>query len=145
VKIVGTGPEHRRLEALYGDCAEFLGRVGDRELTELYSRARAVIQPNVEEFGIAAVEAMAAGRPVVALDGGGASETVVNGVTGVLVADDDAMAEVLRSVDFDRFDPELCRLHAGSFSVEAFQSAMRQQVIRAWTKARGGVSSAAAR
>ena len=145
LKIVGTGPEHRRLESLYGDCAEFLGRVGDRELADLYSRARAVIQPNVEEFGIAAVEAMAAGRPVVALDGGGARETVVNGVTGVLVSDDDAMAEVLRSVDFDRFDAELCQLHAGSFSVEAFQAAIRGQVERAWVNARGGVSLRAAR
>jgi glycosyltransferase involved in cell wall biosynthesis len=145
LKIVGTGPDHRRLETLYGDCAEFLGRVGDAELADLYSRARAVIQPNVEEFGIAAVEAMAAGRPVLALDGGGARETVVHGITGVLVPDDDAMAEALRTVDFDRFDPELCRLQAETFSVESFQSAMRAQVTRAWTRARGGVSSRAAR
>ena len=63
----------------------FLGRIGDAELAGVYSRALALVVPNVEEFGIAAVEAQASGRPVLALGAGGALETVVDGETGVLI------------------------------------------------------------
>src|SRR5215207_2150746 len=85
LKVVGTGPELERLRARHGDNAEFLGRVDDDELARLYSRALALVVANVEEFGIAAVEAQAAGRPVVAPAAGGTLETVVSGKTGVLV------------------------------------------------------------
>jgi NTE family protein len=84
IKVVGTGPDLERLQGLHGDHAEFLGRVDDAGLT-LYSRALGLIVPNVEEFGIAAVEAQAAGRLVVAVNAGGARETVIDGTTGVLV------------------------------------------------------------
>src|SRR4051812_24561521 len=102
MNVVGTGPDHERLRTLYGHRAEFLGRVDDRRLAALYGGARAVIVPCVEEFGIVALEAQAAGRPVVAVDRGGARETVVDGRTGVLVPENDvdAMAEALRETDF---------------------------------------------
>ena len=64
IKVVGTGPDLERLKAEYAGSATFVGRIGDEELTGLYSRARAMVVPNVEEFGIAAVEGQAAGRPV---------------------------------------------------------------------------------
>ena len=85
LKVVGTGPELDRLRSAYSQTADFLGRVSDSELATLYSRALALVVPNIEEFGIAAVEAQAAGRPVIAADAGGAQETVINGDTGVLV------------------------------------------------------------
>ena len=132
IKVVGTGPELERLEALYGDTADFLGRVDDAALTDLYARARAVVTPNVEEFGIAAVEGQAAGRPVVALNRGGVRETVVDGITGVLVEDDDGLAEALRDTDFDAFDPSLIVLNAQRFSTAAFQASLRREVERAW-------------
>ena len=70
--MVGTGPERRpACTRLPRARAEFLGRVSDAELAQLYSRARALVLPNIEEFGIAAVEAQAAGRPVVAPAAGG--------------------------------------------------------------------------
>jgi glycosyltransferase involved in cell wall biosynthesis len=132
LKIVGTGPELERLRALYGGHAEFLGRVGDRELAELYSRALALVVANVEEFGIAAVEAQAAGRPVVAPAAGGTLETVVPGRTGVLVppGDADALADALRATDFRRFSPESIREHAQRFSRDAFQDRLRAEVKR---------------
>ena len=72
IKVVGAGPELARLRSTFGDSAEFLGRVSrPSELARLYPRALALVVPNVEEFGIAAVEAQAAGRPVVAVDAGG--------------------------------------------------------------------------
>jgi len=134
VKVVGTGPERERLQALYGDTAEFLGRVGDHELADLYSRARAFVMPNVEEFGIAAVEAQAAGRPVVAIDAGGARETVIDGGTGILVpaGDEGALAEALRHGSFDSFDPSFIADHARNFSVEAFQCGLLAAVEQAW-------------
>jgi glycosyltransferase involved in cell wall biosynthesis len=133
MKVVGTGPEMARLRQSYGAHAEFLGRVDDHSLVELYGRASALVVPNVEEFGIAAVEAQASGRPVVAVDRGGARETVVDGRTGVLVPEDDpdAMAEALRETDFHRFSVEDVLGHARRFSVPVFQERLRAIVARA--------------
>jgi glycosyltransferase involved in cell wall biosynthesis len=129
IKVVGDGPERTSLEARYGDVAEFLGRVDDRELEQLYSRALALVVPNVEEFGIAAVEAQAAGRPVLAVDAGGARETVIPGTTGELVPQSvDAFAEAMRQVDFGRFEARAMRENAERFSVERFIRELRHEV-----------------
>jgi glycosyltransferase involved in cell wall biosynthesis len=132
VKVVGTGPELARLGTLYADTAEFPGRVSDPELAELYARARALVVPNVEEFGIAAVEAQAAGRPVVAAAAGGALETVVDGSSGVLVPpyDVDALAEAMRETDFERFSATWIREHAQNFSTPVFQRRYMAEVSR---------------
>jgi glycosyltransferase involved in cell wall biosynthesis len=129
VKVVGTGPELGRLRARFPD-AEFLGRVTDAELARLYSQARALLVPNVEEFGIAAVEAQAAGRPVVARGEGGVLETVVDGETGVLLArgDVDEFAEALRDVDFDRFDPGTAVANTRRFSTDRFKRQLIAEV-----------------
>jgi glycosyltransferase involved in cell wall biosynthesis len=132
IKVVGCGPDEERLSALYGGTADFLGRVSDERLCELYRHARALVLPNVEEFGIAAVEAQAAGRPVVAAAAGGALETVVDGETGVLVppGDVDALAEALRETDFTAFDGERIRGHAARFSTDAFKQRLTGEVAR---------------
>ena len=132
VKVVGTGPDLGALKARFHGSAEFLGRVSDTELTRLHQGARMFMMANVEEFGIAAVEAQASGRPVVAAAAGGALETVMPGETGVLVPEDDvdAMAEALRYTDFDRFCPEVIRRNAERFSTEAFQSRLRAEIAR---------------
>jgi len=128
--VVGSGPDLERLRALHGERVTFTGRVDDETLVELVCRARAQVVPNVEEFGIAAVEAQAAGRPVVAAAAGGALETVIDGVTGVHVEPGsvDALAEALRETDFERFDPLRVRAHAEGFSAEAFQRRLVKQV-----------------
>jgi glycosyltransferase involved in cell wall biosynthesis len=132
IKVVGSGPDSARLQALYGDSAEFLGRVSDAELVKLYAGALAFVMPNIEEFGIAAVEAQAAGRPVVAADAGGARETVIDGETGVLVPPGDivALSEAIHEVDFSRFSPQRIQRHAAQFSVEAFRSRLSQAVAQ---------------
>ena len=126
IKVVGTGPELGRLRERYGRQAEFLGRVDDAQLARLYSEAAALVVPNVEEFGIAAVEAQAAGRPVVAVDAGGVRETVLRDQTGVLVPDGDpeALARALRG-DLTRFDPREIQAHAQRFRPEAFRLRLR--------------------
>lgn len=130
LKVVGTGPELERLRTLYGDSADFVGRAGDGQLESLYARARALVMPNVEEFGITAVEAQAAGRPVVAAGAGGALETVVDGKTGAHFqpGDADSLAEAMHDTDFDRFDPDTIEANASRFSTERFQRDMRQVV-----------------
>jgi glycosyltransferase involved in cell wall biosynthesis len=140
IKVVGTGPERERLMVRFGATAEFLGRVDDDALANLYAGARAVVIPNVEEFGIVAVEAQAAGRPVVAADGGGARETVVPGRTGILVPPNDvgALAEVLREEDFSDFDPQALVINADRFSAQAF----RRRLIAEITRLTGSPASA---
>jgi glycosyltransferase involved in cell wall biosynthesis len=133
IKVVGEGPDLPRLEQLYdGPGAEFLGGVSDDRLAELYASCLALVVPNVEEFGIAAVEAQAAGRPVVAVSQGGVRETVIDGVTGVLVAGEDAaaLAEPLRDADFDRFDPAAIRANAERFSARSFRRSFAALVAR---------------
>lgn len=122
VVVVGEGPESPRLRARFSDRHYFAGRVSDSRLEELYASARALIVPNVEEFGIAAVEAQASGRPVVGLDAGGLRETVISGVTGELIPEGcpDALAEALRSIDFERYDSEEILRNAARFSGAAF-------------------------
>lgn len=133
LKIVGDGPDRERLESTYTDGIEFLGRVDDRQLEQVYARALALVVPNVEEFGIAAVEAQAAGRPVIALAHGGALETVIDGVTGVHVAGpgSSGFAEAMRETDFTRFDSGRAVANAGRFSVDRFQQRFAQLVASA--------------
>ena len=84
LRIVGTGPEEARLRSLGGRTTRLLGRVDGDELRRLYRGARLFVQPGVEDFGIASVEALAAGTPVVALGRGGVCDIVDDGVHGVL-------------------------------------------------------------
>lgn len=133
IKIVGEGPDLPRLRELYDrPDVEFLGNVSDTRLDDLYSRCIALVVPNIEEFGIAAVEAQAAGRPVVAIDRGGVRETVVDGVTGVLVDGEDAaaLAAPLHDLDFESFDPRAIRANAERFSAASFRQNFKGLVDR---------------
>jgi glycosyltransferase involved in cell wall biosynthesis len=129
IKVVGGGPQLAHLREWGPAHAEFLGRVSDAELEDLYARAAAVIVPNVEEFSIVAVEAQAAGRPVVAFDAGGVRETVVPGTTGILVDSDDPveLGEALAG-DMSQFDPVRIQLHAQQFSKLMFETRMEEVV-----------------
>ena len=131
IRVVGGGPDRDALAAAYPE-AEFVGRVSDTELVELYAQARAVVVPGLEEFGITAVEAQAAGRPVIAAAAGGTLETVIPGVTGELVPldDVDALAGAMRTLDERTFDPSHARANAERFSVAAFRQQLSEYVSR---------------
>lgn len=122
IRVAGSGPELDSLRAAFPE-AEFLGRVGDDALAELYSSARAVIVPSMEEFGITAVEAQASGRPVIAAAAGGALETVLDRETGVLARldDVDSFAQAIREIDSIGFDPKRAVDNAARFSVAVFR------------------------
>ena len=127
LKIVGTGPEEARLRARAGPEVTFLGRVGDAALRDLYRGCRAVIMPNVEDFGITAVEAMSCGRPVVVYGEGGGTESVVDGETGVVfrAPTADALRAAVDSLPALRFNVAALRARAQSFSRARFESRFR--------------------
>ena len=137
ISVVGSGPDHAALQAAHPE-AEFLGRATDEELARLYSSARAVVVPSMEEFGITAVEAQAAGRPVIAAAAGGALETVLDGATGRLVAFDDVegFARAIERLDELDFSPERAVENAERFSVAAFHRRLSAEVTRALESAR---------
>ena len=129
IRVVGAGPHQAALRDAYPE-AEFLGRVSDEDLADLYASARAVLVPSVEEFGITAVEAQAAGRPVIAAAAGGALETVLDGQTGRLARPDDldSFVRAINSIDRLDFDPAYAVQNAGRFSVATFQRRLSARV-----------------
>jgi glycosyltransferase involved in cell wall biosynthesis len=131
IRVVGTGPDHAALSEAYPEV-EFLGRASDEDLAELYAGARAVVVPSMEEFGITAVEAQAAGRPVIAAAAGGALETVLDGSTGLLATldDVDAFKHAIETVDDLDFDPAQAVGNAERFSVAAFKARFSEEVTR---------------
>jgi glycosyltransferase involved in cell wall biosynthesis len=131
--IVGDGPAMRRLRAIAGPTISFEGRVEDRRAAELLARSRALVVTATEEFGIAAVEAQAAGRPVIALDRGGVRETLVEGETGVFFPGPDvaALAEVVAAFDDAAVDPEACVRNAARYSTATFARHLRDEVHQA--------------
>jgi glycosyltransferase involved in cell wall biosynthesis len=135
--IIGTGAEeiHLKLKArAEGKNITFLGRVSEQEKCRWLGRARALIHPQEEDFGITAVEAMAAGTPVICYGAGGARETVIPGVTGVYFDEQtwEALADAVIRFDDAAFDSGRIRAHADQFSRERFEREMREYVNNAW-------------
>lgn len=134
LKVGGTGRDTERLKALAGPTVEFLGFVPDELLPGLMARCKAFLFPGLEDFGIAPVQAMAAGRPVVAFAGGGALDTVIPGQTGELFQAQtvDSLAAVLGGFDAACYDPARLRAHALKFDRAVFARQITAYVERAW-------------
>jgi len=129
--VAGDGRARADAERVAGPTVRFVGRVDDAGLRNLYRRCRAVLMPGVEDFGIVPVEAQACGAPVLALDAGGARDSVVPGVTGELVPVTDGhdeevaiWADRLAAFDGAAFDSRAIRRHADQFSRSRFRQAM---------------------
>jgi glycosyltransferase involved in cell wall biosynthesis len=133
LRIVGTGPEERRLRALAGPTVQFDGWLSAPDLEAAYRDSRALIQAHEEDFGIAPVESLASGRPVVALGKGGAAE-VVTPACGVLYHDptDEGLAAALREFESRSFDPAVLRRRSLEFSRTAYRERMTAALTRAW-------------
>ena len=123
--VVGDGRDRAKLEAISGPSITFLGQVPyGPELLTLYQRCQAFVFPGLEDFGIAPVEAQAAGRPVIAYAGGGALDTVQEGVSGAFFHEQtpEALASVVRGFAAADYDPLACRSNAERFNAETFRS-----------------------
>jgi glycosyltransferase involved in cell wall biosynthesis len=141
--VVGHAPDGRRLRRRAGSTIHFAGRLTDTEVAAAVRGARALVLTCIEEFGIAAVEAQAAGRPVIAKRGGGALETVVDGVTGCFWSDgpDDLAAAVIRFDDAS-VDPRACVRNAQRFDTRNFRRGMLRQIEEARTAGAGAPANA---
>lgn len=132
--VIGDGPDHKRLERLAnklpGRSTTFLTNVNDHEIVDHFQSALGFIMPNMDDFGIVAVEAMAAGTPVVAYNKGGALDYVVPGKTGLLFERQTvkSLAPVLETAMTKSFNYEVIAEHAAQFSVTTFTKNLRDYI-----------------
>ncbi len=121
--VIGDGRDRRALQAMAGPNITFLGHAPLETVRDYIARCRAFIFPGLEDFGITPVEAQAAGRPVIAFAGGGALDTVVDGQTGVLFAEQtpESLMRAVQDCEGIPFDPDAARRNAERFSVQAFE------------------------
>jgi glycosyltransferase involved in cell wall biosynthesis len=141
--VIGDGAA-ARLRAAAGPNVRFLGAVDDATMAAWFARCRALVYPGVEDFGIVPLEAMASGRPVIAYGRGGATETVVDGVTGVLF-DEQTPEALTRAVErfeaMERsFDAAVIRGHAERFGGDRFIEELRRFISGCLAPNRGTVA-----
>jgi glycosyltransferase involved in cell wall biosynthesis len=121
--VIGDGPDRERLQALAGPTVRFLGRQPDEAVSRYASRCRALIFPGEEDFGMAPLEVNAAGRPVVAYAAGGATETVIEDLNGVLFREQtiDSLIEGMEQLEARSWDSVAIRRNAKRYDVDVFQ------------------------
>lgn len=123
LKIIGGGSEYRKLKNMARSNIEFLGELSDKDRNYHLSRCKAFLYPQIEDFGITALEAMASGRPVIAYAGGGALETVVEGETGTFFEEQtwESLAHKILRFDDKHYNKKIIREHAKKFDEEEFK------------------------
>lgn len=141
LKIIGDGPDKKRLKKMAKENIEFLGEVAlDADLAKYYSEALAFIFPQEEDFGIVALEAMASGRPIIAYSKGGALETVVEGKTGIFFNEQSvkSLEEAVKRFKADDFNPDSIRKYALRFDKEIFKEKIIKFVEKEWKEFKKG-------
>ena len=131
LRIVGTGPEKKRLQKMAGPTVTFLEHISDDQLASMYAQCTALVFPQVEDFGLTAVEVQAAGRPVVAFQKGGALETVIPNRTGVFFNEPTiaALAAAMKKVQTLRTTKAVMQKNARRFDKLKFQKEMHKVVL----------------
>lgn len=134
LKVVGTGPELNRLKKMAGPSVEFLGKVSDEELEKLYQKAKALIFPQLEDFGIVPLEAMACGTPVIAYGQGGALETVLPGVGGLHFKEQtlESLKNAIHRFERQAWSPVKVHNSVSHFGSSRFKSELRHEIESAW-------------
>jgi glycosyltransferase involved in cell wall biosynthesis len=132
LKIIGTGPFLNTLRTMARPNVTFLGRLTDVEVADHYAACKALIFPGLEDFGIVPLEANAAGRPVIAFKGGGALDTIVEGVNGIFFREGtaDSLMQAVKSFEDGKynFQPLEIRRHALHFDKKIFKAKLGQYV-----------------
>jgi len=136
LKIVGTGIMEEDLKKRAKNNIEFLGSVSDEELKNLYSECEALIFPQIEDFGITAIEAMASGRPVIALEEGGAIDSIIPNKTGIFFKKQ-TIPQLKKAIERyqeikGKFDKHLIREHAKQFDEKAFEKKLMNHLEKTW-------------
>jgi glycosyltransferase involved in cell wall biosynthesis len=139
LKIVGTGPDLRKLRRKAGPNIAFLGQVPAEDLRALYRKARALILPGEEDFGITAVEAQACGTPVIAFGRGGTLESIVAGQTGLFFSEltSSSLRAALDKFRGLKFNETAIRLNAERFSRRTFRDKLAAYLEQKWTEFKG--------
>jgi glycosyltransferase involved in cell wall biosynthesis len=132
LKIVGTGIQEEELKKKAKSNIEFLGYVSEKELRKLYRECKALVFPQLEDFGITPLEVMASGRPVIAFKAGGALETVVDKVTGGFFEEQNekSLNEVINKFQNIKVDPLKIRKHAEKFDHKHFKEELLKEIRR---------------
>lgn len=131
--IIGTGSLESKLKAIASPNIYFLGQLSETDLTAYYQHARAVLFIHEEDFGLVPLEAHAAGTPVIGLNRGGATETIIHGQTGLLLDDINDLKNVILNFDPAQFDREFIKSHAQKFAKDRFQREFKQALIRSYS------------
>jgi glycosyltransferase involved in cell wall biosynthesis len=136
--VIGTGPERKRLEKMSNDNIEFLGFKSDKVVRSYYSRARAFIFPQEEDFGLTPIEAMASGVPVIALKKGGALETIKENITGIYFENEDwqdlkSAVEKFTQIE-KNFKTEELQEQANRFSCQEFKKNFSHKIREIYEK-----------
>jgi len=145
LKIIGRGPELKRLKKLAGPNVEFLGRVPEKDLPKYYAECQAFIFPQEEDFGIVAMEAMASGRPLIAFRGGDIPEHMEEGKSGIFFEQQTAEAIIKVVEDFGgkEFNPRYIREQVLKFDKESFKSKIKDYIeteLRAHKSQKNGIA-----
>ncbi len=132
--IAGDGRDRAALEAMAGPTVEFKGRLPSADVVELMAHCRAFLFPGFEDFGIAPVEAQAAGRPVIAFARGGALDTIIDGETGLFFREQSvaALIETIEQFEKQSFDPAAARANAERFSISRFRRELGNFIAQKW-------------
>ena len=138
LKVVGSGSERKKLKKVAESNITFSGQVTDQELINLYANAKAIIFPQIEDFGLVPLEAQASGTPVIAFNKGGAKETVIDGQTGIFCNHQtvDSLSSAIKKLESGnhQITPRQCVLNAEKFAEDRFLKEFRDKVDKLWSK-----------
>jgi glycosyltransferase involved in cell wall biosynthesis len=136
LKIVGTGVQEKELKKKAKKNIEFLGYVSENQLKDLYANAKALIFPQIEDFGITPLEAMASGRPVIAFKAGGALETIKENETGIFFEEQNVLSLKGAILKYEKstWDSKKIRSHARNFDEQIFEKNFKKYLKEQWRK-----------
>lgn len=134
--IVGTGRDEQRLKHLAHNSNNiiFAGQVDDHKLLNYYQNCKALICPQIEDFGLTSIEAQSCGKPVITFNSGGVTETVINQVTGIYYDLQDQNSLINAIIDYSKtnFDPKIIRLHVINFDHSKFMLNFKKEIETLW-------------
>jgi len=136
LKIIGIGEEEDKLRKMAKPNIEFLGAVSEEDKRKYLSECLALIHPQIEDFGLTAIEAMASGRPVIAYAGGGALETVIDGQTGKFFDEQawEALIDTILKFKPQAYNPQAIKNYAEKFNTQIFYAQIQDFIAKTWAE-----------